>query len=293
MKIYQEQGAVVLTQVQDFEPKHIFECGQSFRWTPEEDGSYTGVAGGRILNVAKQGEDVYLNNTTLEDYENFWRHYFDMDRNYEEIRNQLALMDPHLQAATEFGQGLRVLNQDSFEAAISFIISSNNNIPRIQRAVEYLSRHLGEPIGEYRGKDYYAFPTPKALAHASSEVYRQSNVGYRESYIRDTSIIQHTGQMDIYKLVNLPTAMAKKELIRLPGVGPKVSDCILLFGLEKEEVFPVDVWVRRVMEELYFQKNNQDLQKIRQYALEKFGLLSGLAQQYLFYYARAHGIGRK
>lgn len=293
MKLYQENNKVIIDKIKDFEPKHIFECGQCFRWDKEEDGSYTGVANGKVLNVKLEGDTLILDNTNLDDYHRIWHNYFDMDRDYSAIKAELAQMDEHLYNATIFGQGMRILNQDTFEIVISFIISARNAIPMIKRSVAFLSKALGEEIGEYRGKKYYSFPTPKALSSCDEQVLIDSKVAFRKGYIRDASYIQHSLQMDMYKLRNLPTDMARKELMTIPGVGPKVSDCILLFGLSKYDVFPVDVWVQRVMHEFYIEKEMKDLKKIREFGIDMFKDKSGIAQQYLFYYAREKGIGRK
>lgn len=293
MKIYEEKNRIIVDKVTDFEPKHIFECGQCFRWDKEEDDSYTGVVDGKVINVKLEGETLILDNTNLEDYKNIWHEYFDMDTDYSIIKAELAKMDEHLNNATQFGSGMRLLRQDTFEIVISFIISARNSIPMIKRSVAFLSTALGKEIGEYKGKKYYAFPTPKALSHAEQQILIDSKVAFRKGYIKDTSYIQHSLQTDLYKLKNLPTDMARRELMLLPGVGPKVSDCILLFGLSKYDVFPVDVWVQRVMHEFYLDKEVKDLKKIREYGIDLFKDKAGIAQQYLFYYAREKGIGRK
>ena len=293
MKIYEEKNRIIVDKVKDFEPKHIFECGQCFRWDKEEDDSYTGVVNGKVINVKLEGETLILDNTNLEDYKNIWHEYFDMDTDYSIIKAELAKMDEHLNNATQFGSGMRLLRQDTFEIVISFIISARNSIPMIKRSVAFLSTALGKEIGEYKGKKYYAFPTPKALSHAEKQILIDSKVAFRKGYIKDTSYIQHSLQTDLYKLKNLPTDMARRELMLLPGVGPKVSDCILLFGLSKYDVFPVDVWVQRVMHEFYLDKEVKDLKKIRKYGIDLFKDKAGIAQQYLFYYAREKGIGRK
>ena len=293
MKIYEEKNRIIVDKVKDFEPKHIFECGQCFRWDKEEDDSYTGVVNGKVINVKLEGETLILDNTNLEDYKNIWYEYFDMDTDYSIIKAELSKMDEHLNNATQFGSGMRLLRQDTFEIVISFIISARNSIPMIKRSVAFLSTALGKEIGEYKGKKYYAFPTPKALSHAEQQILIDSKVAFRKGYIKDTSYIQHSLQTDLYKLKNLPTDMARRELMLLPGVGPKVSDCILLFGLSKYDVFPVDVWVQRVMHEFYLDKEVKDLKKIREYGIDLFKDKAGIAQQYLFYYAREKGIGRK
>lgn len=291
MKVYEKGNSVILEDIEDFEPKHIFECGQCFRWIKEEDDSYTGVVDGKILNVKKEGNLVYLNNTNLEDFNNIWYDYFDLKTDYKAIKEKLRNMDEYLEKATEFGYGIRILKQDSFEMLISFIISSNNRIPMIQRAINNLSRNYGEFIGEYNGKEYYSFPTAKDLNKATTEQIRACQTGFRDKYIKTTveRIINENDDVSNYR--NLSTDECLKELLKFNGVGAKVGDCIALFGMQKFDTFPVDVWVKRVMQEFYVDED-LSLPKIRKYAVEKFEDLSGYAQQYLFYYARELGIGK-
>lgn len=291
MKVYEKNNMVILEGVADFDPKHIFECGQCFRWTLEEDGSYTGVAKGRVINVLRENDTIYIKNSNLEDFNNIWKNYFDLDTNYTEIKNILKNMDEHLEKATEFGWGIRLLRQDPWEMIISFIISSNNRIPMIQRAIGNLSREYGTYIGKYNGVEYYNFPTPHQLNKASVEDIRACSTGFRDKYIKSTteSIIENKD--DVYKYSDLSTDECRKELMKFNGIGPKVCDCIALFGMQKYDTFPVDVWVKRVMQEFYVD-DDMSLPKMRTYAIDKFGDLSGFAQQYLFYYARELGIGR-
>ncbi|MGL4914414.1 MAG: DNA-3-methyladenine glycosylase family protein [Romboutsia sp.] len=291
MKIYEENNSVVLEGVSDFDPKHIFECGQCFRWHKQEDESYTGVAKGKVINVAKVDNKVYLNNTNLDDFNAIWYNYFDLGTNYTEIKNTLKNMDEYLDKACDFGEGIRILKQDGWEMLISFIISSNNRIPMIQKAIENLSRKFGSYIGEYEGKEYYAFPTPEELNKVSQEDIRACQTGFRDKYIKSTTESVIENNEDILGYTNLSTDECIKELIKFNGVGPKVADCIALFGMTKIDTFPVDVWVKRVMQEFYVEEE-MSLPKIRKYAIDKFGDLAGYAQQYLFYYARELGIGR-
>lgn len=291
MKIYEENNSVVLEGVEDFNIKHIFECGQCFRWKKEENESYTGVAKGKILNVEEKGDKIYLNNTNLEDFNNIWHDYFDLGTNYTEIKNKLKEMDEYLDKATDFGWGIRVLKQDQWEMLISFIISSNNRIPMIQKAIDNLSKKFGKFIGEYNGKEYYAFPTPQELSRASKEEIRACQTGFRDKYIKSTADAVANNNDNVYGYSMLDTEQCRKELLKFNGVGPKVCDCISLFGMQKYDTFPVDVWVKRVMQEFYVDED-MSLPKIRAYALDKFGELAGFAQQYLFYYARELGIGR-
>lgn len=291
MKVYEKNNSVILEGVADFDPKHIFECGQCFRWHRQDDGSYTGVAKGKVINVSKDNDKIYLNNTNLEDFNTIWYNYFDLGTNYTEIKNTLKNMDEYLDKACEFGWGIRILQQDGWEMLVSFIISSNNRIPMIQKAIENLSRNYGKFIGEYEGKKYYAFPTPEELNKASQEEIRACQTGFRDKYIKSTteSVIENKENISAY--TNLSTEECIKELTKFNGVGPKVGDCIALFGMQKYDTFPVDVWVKRVMQEFYVEED-MSLPKIRKYAIDKFGDLAGFAQQYLFYYARELGIGR-
>lgn len=291
MNIYEKNNMVVLEGVLDFDPKHIFECGQCFRWHKQEDGSYTGVARGRVINVSREDNNVYIKNTNLEDFNNIWYDYFDLGTNYSDIKNTLKNMDEYLDKATDFGWGIRILQQDGWEMLISFIISSNNRIPMIQRAIENLSRNFGKYIGEYEGKEYYAFPTPQELNKATVEEIRACQTGFRDKYIKSTTESVINNNEDVLSYRKLDTDECLKELLKFNGVGPKVGDCIALFGMQKHDTFPVDVWVKRVMQEFYVE-DDMSLPKIRKFAIDKFGDLSGFAQQYLFYYARELGIGR-
>lgn len=292
-KIVEVDGKIILKDIKDFNPKHIFECGQAFRWTRKDDGSYTTVAFNRVLNVKKEGEDIILYPTNLEDFNNIWYNYFDLARDYTEIKEKLS-KDPILREATEFGQGIRILNQDPFEMVISFIISANNQIQRIKNSIECIANNYGEKI-ETKSLDqsFYSFPSPKALAFSKAEDLREiCKVGFRDKRIVETSKIISNKEIDIDSIFNMTRDEGKELLMTLPGVGPKVSDCILLFGFNKDQAFPVDVWVKRVMEHFYL-KEDTNVKKIGYHGERLFGDLAGFAQQYLFYYAREEGIGKK
>ena len=292
MNVIEKNNQIILEGIsENFEPKHVFECGQCFRWLREDDGSYTGVVQGKVINVKKENDLIIFDNTNKEDFENIWFDYFDLGRNYGEIKNQLKVMDEYLEKATEFGKGIRILQQDGWEMLISFIISANNRIPMIQRAINNLSERYGKFIDEYRGKKYYAFPTPEELSKVSVEDIRACQTGFRDKYIKSVVDYVNENDEDVLSYRKLDTSECIKELVKFNGVGPKVADCIALFGMQKYDTFPVDVWVKRVMEEFYVE-DNLSLPKIRKFALDKFGDLAGFAQQYLFYYARELGIGR-
>lgn len=290
--IIETSKGILIKDINDFQPKHIFECGQAFRWYVEEDGSYTAIHNKKIINVKKDKKDLILSNTNLSDFHNIWYDYFDLGTDYGKIKEELS-KDPVLKEAISFGEGIRILNQEPFETTISFIISANNQIPRIKKSIELISQNYGRSIGSYKGKEYFSFPNAEILAQArEGELEKNCKVGYRAKYIINTSKMIKEGKVVLDNLYNLPTKEAKEILMKLPGVGPKVSDCILLFSLNKNDTFPVDVWVKRVMEHFYFKKNTSN-KIISNFAEEKFGDLGGFAQQYLFYYARELGIGRK
>ncbi|MEW9123811.1 MAG: DNA glycosylase, partial [Thermotaleaceae bacterium] len=270
---------------------HIFECGQCFRWWGEADGSYTLAAMGKVINVSRQGEQLILHPASKEEFDTIWYSYFHLDQNYREIKKRLSQNDEIMKKAAAFGSGIRILRQDPWETLISFIISSNRGIPMIQKSIEDLSQRYGQYLGNYRGKEIYDFPKPEDLLNRSIDEIKQAKTGYRAKYIVDTAAIVAEGQIDIYQIKNLPTEEARKTLMRMSGVGPKVADCILLFSMGKYDAFPIDTWVKRVMEYFYVPQGIP-LNRLQAYAKERFGEDAGFAQQYLFYYARELGVGK-
>ena len=283
-----EQKYIIENQ-ESFELKDIFECGQCFRWNENEDGSYTGVINKGVLNVEKQGKKIIFIGMLDGDIKEAVRFYFDLDRNYEEIKRELSNIDKYLKTSVEYGKGIRILNQDLWETIISFIISANNNIPRIKGIIERISKKYGTEI-EWNGEKYYTFPTPKQLGKATVEDLRSLGTGFRDVRIYETTRKVLNGEFDLYEIEKADTLTAREELLTLSGVGPKVADCILLFStLKRFDVFPIDVWVRRVMNELYIKnedENKVSKKEIMKIAEQKFGNLEGLAQQYLFYWKR-------
>ena len=279
----------IIKNTESFEPTHIFECGQCFRWNKEEDGSYTGVVGHNVLNVKKNENEVTITGLCSEKIEELCKKYFDLETDYETIKEKLSKIDDNLKISIEYGNGIRILKQDTWEALISFIISANNNIPRIKGIIERISKKYGKII-KWQGKEYYTFPTPEELSKASVVDLRKLGLGFRDTRVFETTRLVNTKQIDIYELEKIiHTKKLREELLKYPGVGPKVADCIMLFSMRRFEVFPIDVWVRRVMTELYFENETKIVpnnKQILNYAEETFGNLSGLAQQYLFYWRR-------
>ena len=281
----------ILKNPETFHLKDIFECGQCFRWNEQEDGSYTGIWKENVVNVKKEGQDyIFTGICKFENLEEEIHTYFDMDRNYEEIKENLSHIDNYMKDSIQYGKGIRILNQDLWETIISFIISANNNIPRIKGIIERLSKTYGKPI-EWNGKIYYTFPTPGELKNVTVEQYRALGLGFRDIRLYETTKMILEGKVNLQELEENPnTIEVREKLLTLSGVGPKVADCILLFSdLKRLEVFPIDVWVRRVMNDLYIKNEDEtkvNKKQIEKMAKEKFGDLAGLAQQYLFYWRR-------
>ena len=281
----------ILKEPKTFDLKDIFECGQCFRWNAQEDGSYTGIWKENVVNVKKEGQDyVFSGISKYENLEEEIYTYFDLNRDYERIKEELSQKDEYLKTSITYGKGIRILNQDLWETIISFIISANNNIPRIKGIIERLSKAYGKEI-EWKGKIYYTFPTPEELKDVTVKEYRDLGLGFRDIRLYETTQMILEGKVNLKELEENPNTMEVREkLLALSGVGPKVADCILLFSdLKRLEVFPIDVWVRRVMNDLYIQNKDEtkvNKKQIEKIAKEKFGDLAGLAQQYLFYWRR-------
>lgn len=263
-----------------------FECAQAFRFQKTENGAYLGVAGKKPVFVRQNGEGMDLYPVEREAFQHFWYDYFDLGLNYQNI---LALFrqDPILNRAVEEFPGLRLLNQQPFETLITFIISSNNNEKRIRGIVERLCEAAGEPImcGERR---FFAFPEPEALAALPLSRLQALGAGYRAEYIKRTAAEVARG-FALDRLFNMEYREAKKELCLLMGVGPKVADCVLLFALKKKNAFPIDTWMRKVLTSLYGFSPKSDAEAM-DFAQTRFGGYAGIAQQYLFHYARMHRI---
>lgn len=291
IKVNMKEQKYIIESPNSFELKDIFDCGQCFRWNKENDDSYTGIWRNNVVNVKKgNGNIIFTGVSSSDNFEEEINKYFDMNRDYEEIKEKLSKIDENMKTSIEYGKGIRILNQELWETIISFIISANNNIPRIKGIIERLSKNYGKKI-EWNGKEYYTFPTPEELKNVTVEEYRSLGLGFRDIRLYETTKMILDKEVDLEKLQNNPnTIEVREKLLSLSGVGPKVADCILLFStLKRFEVFPIDVWVRRVMNDLYIKnedENKVSKKQIENLAKEKFGNLAGLAQQYLFYWRR-------
>ena len=278
---------ILIKDVKNFELDHIFECGQCFRWNKQANGNYVGVAYGKVIEVEKKDTQVKIYNINEEEFKRRWCDYFDLKRDYTAIKEKFQ-KDPLLKKSVDFGYGIRLLQQEPFELTLSFIISANNRIPMIKRAINNLSKKWGKAI-EYKGETYYAFPEASDLEEASIEDIESCGLGFRAKYVKDTVHKIYTGEINLEFIKSQEDDICHEELKKLNGIGPKVSDCIMLFSMQKYSAFPVDVWVKRAMQFFYLAPD-VSLPKIRVFARDKFEDLAGFAQQYLFYYARENNI---
>ena len=279
-----------IENIKSFELADIFDCGQCFRWNKQEDGSYTGIFRKNVINVQKQKNTIIFKGICDGEIKEIVEDYFDLKRNYEEIKNKLSQIDENVKTSIEYGQGIRILNQDLWEMIISYIISANNNIPRIKGIIERLSKTYGQEI-EWNGEKYYTFPTPEELKDVTVEDYRKLGTGFRDIRLYETVHMILDKKVNLEEMQNNSNTLeVREQLLTLSGVGPKVADCILLFStLKRFEVFPIDVWVRRVMNDLYIKNTDEtkvNKKEIEKLAHAKFGNLAGIAQQYLFYWKR-------
>lgn len=284
-----QEQKYILKDAKSFKPNHVFDCGQCFRWEKQKDGSYTGIFNNNVLNVNKIDNDIIFKGICENNIKEVCTEYFDLERNYEDIKLELSKVDDNLKKSIDYGEGIRILNQDLWETIISFIISANNNIPRIKGIINRLSEKFGSKI-EWNGDTYYTFPTVQQLARASVQDLRSLGLGFRDVRVYETTKMILNKEVDLDKMYEEDTSKVKESLLTLSGVGPKVADCILLFSkLKRFDVFPIDVWVRRVMNELYIKNEDEtkvSKKEIENLAKEKYGNLEGIAQQYLFYWKR-------
>ena len=263
-------NGILLRSCLHFDLAQTLDCGQAFRWQQTEDGAWHGVACAKPLTLRQTAEGILLEGVSPEDYHKIWAPYFDMDRDYGELI-QCFSSDPSLKSAADFCPGIRLLRQETWETVCCFIISQNNNIPRIKGIVQRLCENFGEAIG---GGEY-AFPTPAAIAKLSIDDLSVIRCGFRAKYLIDAASKVENGQVDLNALQTLPLEQAKENLLQIYGVGPKVAQCILLYGCGRMDAFPVDVWMRRVLDRLYPDGLPACTKGVQ-----------GIAQQYLFHYAR-------
>ncbi len=274
-----------LSGVEYFSTEAVFDCGQAFRFLPVENSAheceYGGVAFGKYISVAQDGGTLTIYGAAEDDLEKIWIPYLGLDFDINTARNDILSRsdNPALREAVEYGKGIRILRQEKWETLCSFIISQNNNIPRIRGLIGTISKALGERVESPSG-EYYSFPTAEVVAAAGVDALREMKLGFRAPYIHDAATKVATGEIDLETVAKAETtAEAAQMLMKIKGVGPKVAACTLLFGFDRTDAFPVDVWVKRVIEK-YFPAP---------FDAASLGAYAGLAQQYLFYYERYLG----
>lgn len=249
-----------------------FECGQCFRWDVDENGVYKGVASEHFAKIKEENGSVFI--MSSNDDREFWKRYFDLQSDYEEAHMKME-NDEYLRESIDFGRGIRILRQNEWEALCSFIISQCNNIPRIKKIIKSLCELFGDKK-EFGGEIYYAFPTAEKISSLEPKELDGIRAGYRAAYILSAAKAVYAGGLDLNRLNEMGYNEAKKELLGISGVGEKVANCVLLFGLHKTEAFPEDVWIKKALKEKL--SPNFDPESLGEYA--------GLAQQYIFYRIR-------
>lgn len=267
-KITQRGTEIKLTD--SFDLKNTFDCGQCFRWNENSDGSYTGIVGDRQCHIYKDNNIVIIENCTESDFLNIWKDYLDLDNDYNKIRNEITELCPKLLYAVESIDGIRILNQNPWEALCSFIISQNNNIPRIKGIVSRLCENFGEKCG-----NGYTFPSADTIARLTVDDLAPLRSGFRARYIIDAAQKVSGGQVNLEKMGTAPLDECRKELMQITGVGAKVAECTLLYGLHRLEAFPIDVWMKKALATLF-----------SEVSIKKLGRYAGIAQQYIFHYSR-------
>lgn len=265
-------GKIVFENVYPFDLQQTLDCGQCFRWTKNDDNSFSGVINSVFCTVSYK-DGVLTVESENDINEKVFFDYFDLELDYAKIKEDLSKLHPVLEEASAYAGGIRILNQDTFEALITFIISQNNNIGRIKGIVERLCENFGEKIDD----THYAFPTAEKLASLEIDDLSVIRAGFRHRYIIDAAKKVYSGEVDLEGLRAMSYDDAKKELMKITGVGVKVADCVLLFGFHRLESFPLDVWMKRAMKVLFDSMDPK-----------AFGEYGGIAQQYIFHYSRMH-----
>lgn len=274
MKYKTLDNGIFIEKNREFDLQQTLECGQCFRFTTKDGKTYTGTAMGKSLTVTEDDSGIFFHNTSEEEFKSVWYDYFDLALDYSDVKRELVQSYSGLSDVIEYSPGIRILKQDPWEALCSFIISQNNNIPRIMGIVD----RLCTLCGELNADGSYNFPTADVLANMSIDNLAPIRSGFRAKYLIDAAQKVSMGVVDLDRVANEDIEEARKELMLITGVGPKVAECTLLYGMHRLEAFPIDVWMKRAMSTLF---NGVDPQS--------FGKYAGIAQQYIFHYARQSG----
>lgn len=272
MNCIETENGILFKNVRDFDLAQTLDCGQSFRWEELENGDFKGVAFDREVTVHLDGGEFYIFGGKAEDGA-LWGDYFDLDFDYGIIKNELSALSPVLKSAAEYAPGIRILKQDSWEALCSFIISQNNNIPRIKGII----KRLCESFGDKTPDGGFTFPSAQRLSQLTVEDLAPLRSGFRAKYLIDAALKVSSGEINLNEVRIMPIDEARQSLMKIKGVGPKVAECALLYGMHRLECFPMDVWMKRAMAVL-----------LPEFTIEDLGQYAGIAQQYIFHYSRMH-----
>ena len=283
--------ASITLKTKCFNLQDTLECGQCFRWERIDSGEngrdyseYIGVISDRVLHVKQSKNTLYVTSNVEKNLKRVVQYYFDLYNNYDTIEEEISKIDDTIKEAVKNTTGIHILNQAQFETIISYIISSNNNIPRIKKSIAEISKRYGTKV-EFEGNEYYLFPTIEQLAEVSKEDFKSCGVGFRDKYlVKTVADLKENNVCDECNTI-LTNSQLKKILMSFVGVGPKVADCVMLFSFGRQDVFPIDVWVKRAMEKLYMKKECS-LKEIVKFAEDNFGGYSGIIQQHLFHNIR-------
>ncbi len=268
------QGGQMFTKtIDNFDIAQICDCGQCFRMSQRDEHTYSVIASGKYLEVEQNGKEITFS-CGEEEFEEFWKRYFDLDRDYKKYIEAADPNDRYLMNAIRFGSGIRILYQDLWEMMVSFLISQQNNIVRIRRCIQNICERYGGERVNFRGEKYYTFPEPEKLAFLAEDELKECNLGYRSKYVARTARSIVEGEIDLNAVRQMPYEEAKAELLKLYGVGVKVADCICLFGLHHLEAFPMDTHILQAMEKHYK----------RGFPKRRYRGFEGVMQQYVFYW---------
>lgn len=257
-------------------------CGQIFRYYKLEDNSYDIILKDRVINVYKKDNYLIASSNNEDDLEIVVKNYFDLDNDYENINKYLLEKDSLLKDAIMFSCGLMMIRQDPFETLIEYIISANNGVPNITSALNNIATKYGKKV-LFNKKEYYLFPSYKDLKDVTKEDFRECKVGFRDKYLESIVYKLNNNIINLDDFNKLDSNEAMDKLMKNNGIGPKVASCILLFAYQRYDVFPVDTWVKKIMESNY---NIIGEKNIREFASKTYGKYSALAIQYLFNYSR-------
>lgn len=266
------ENKLVIEGISDFDLKETFNCGQCFRWNQIQTEDFIGVAFGKVVKISKDNDRIILSGDSVtRDFDKIWCNYFDLGTDYNKIKSNLSKIDHNLDLACKYAPGIHILKQEPWETLCSFIISQNNNIPRIKGIIERLCRYFGDEIKP----EFFNFPSSETISKLSKDDLNSIKCGFRDEYILDAAKKVASGDINFTKIKNMPIAEARNELMKIKGVGPKVAECTLLYGFYMLDAFPVDIWMKRALTTFFPGKS-----------VSYFGKYAGIAQQYIFHYSR-------